>query len=295
MSLIQKPRQPIKYWQCPRWQSTIWLRTWDTKVYQLKVRRTTQHIRPAQDSFQHQQPLAQVANHIIVSQSLLVSFPSWTKLRDKASWILSNELDPKLLMGLKSLRSTRSSPFLSCRSTVTCTFSALMSPIHCSTKLHSSLLVWIRYSLYRFSFWVQLMTRKNRISSLSVYTTLFELRYSAIQHSTHAPRCGCYRLFCSWSALVNRELVNYSTICHICFMACLSSEFLDTLNICLVSPGYLHLANHLHSLIRRSDCQSARCQISSEDSDPDHRWLAEVDAEQRRRFVKLIIRGTYLS
>ncbi|PVH89169.1 hypothetical protein DL98DRAFT_555473 [Cadophora sp. DSE1049] len=43
----------------------------------------------------------------------------------------------------------------------------------------------------------------------------------------------------------------------------------------------------LINLIRRSDCQSARCQISSEDSDPNHRWLAEVDAEQRRRLALL--------
>ncbi|KAH7351226.1 fungal-specific transcription factor domain-containing protein [Rhexocercosporidium sp. MPI-PUGE-AT-0058] len=43
----------------------------------------------------------------------------------------------------------------------------------------------------------------------------------------------------------------------------------------------------LINLIRRSDCQSARCQISSDDHDPHHRWLAEVDAEQRRRLALL--------
>ncbi|KAH7399851.1 fungal-specific transcription factor domain-containing protein [Cadophora sp. MPI-SDFR-AT-0126] len=43
----------------------------------------------------------------------------------------------------------------------------------------------------------------------------------------------------------------------------------------------------LINLIRRSDCQSARCQISNEDNDPVHRWLAEVDAEQRRRLALL--------
>ncbi|KAH9212205.1 fungal-specific transcription factor domain-containing protein [Leptodontidium sp. 2 PMI_412] len=43
----------------------------------------------------------------------------------------------------------------------------------------------------------------------------------------------------------------------------------------------------LINLIRRSDCQSARCQISSDNNDPNHRWLAEVDAEQRRRLALL--------
>lgn len=44
--------------------------------------------------------------------------------------------------------------------------------------------------------------------------------------------------------------------------------------------------NCASSLIRRSDCQSARCQVFSagEEIDPAQRWMAEIDAEQRRRF-----------
>jgi hypothetical protein len=41
------------------------------------------------------------------------------------------------------------------------------------------------------------------------------------------------------------------------------------------------------SLIRRSDCQSARCQLPEEGAEVDleTKWKAEVDAEQRRRYV----------
>jgi hypothetical protein len=38
------------------------------------------------------------------------------------------------------------------------------------------------------------------------------------------------------------------------------------------------------SLIRRSDCQSARCKgFENRENDIDQLWRAEVDAEQRRR------------
>lgn len=45
----------------------------------------------------------------------------------------------------------------------------------------------------------------------------------------------------------------------------------------------------LINLIRRSDCQSARCQVfdESEIVDVDRRWKAEVDAEQKRRLALL--------
>ncbi|KAI6710151.1 hypothetical protein JHW43_007332 [Diplocarpon mali] len=45
----------------------------------------------------------------------------------------------------------------------------------------------------------------------------------------------------------------------------------------------------LINLIRRSDCQSARCQSfgATKDVGPAQRWIAEVDAEQRRRLALL--------
>lgn len=42
------------------------------------------------------------------------------------------------------------------------------------------------------------------------------------------------------------------------------------------------------SLIRRSDCQSARCQKLNDDVDLDSRWRAEVDAEERRRYSSVL-------
>jgi hypothetical protein len=46
-----------------------------------------------------------------------------------------------------------------------------------------------------------------------------------------------------------------------------------------------------YSLIRRSDCQSARCRTfdEGESADLDQRWKAEVDAEQKRRYETLAI------
>lgn len=43
----------------------------------------------------------------------------------------------------------------------------------------------------------------------------------------------------------------------------------------------------LINLIRRSDCQSARCATFDESDDLDRRWKAEVDAEQKRRLALL--------
>ncbi|KAE9375624.1 hypothetical protein N431DRAFT_333931 [Stipitochalara longipes BDJ] len=44
----------------------------------------------------------------------------------------------------------------------------------------------------------------------------------------------------------------------------------------------------LINLIRRSDCQSARCQdLENNEKDIDHKWRAQVDAEQRRRLALL--------
>lgn len=43
----------------------------------------------------------------------------------------------------------------------------------------------------------------------------------------------------------------------------------------------------LINLIRRSDCQSARCQKLNDDIDLDSKWRAEVDAEERRRLALL--------
>jgi hypothetical protein len=52
--------------------------------------------------------------------------------------------------------------------------------------------------------------------------------------------------------------------------------------------------NGFRSLIRRSDCQSARCQTfdDNEAVDVERRWRAEVDAEQKRRSVKFLPLGS---
>ena len=83
-------------------------------------------------------------------------------------------------------------------------------------------------------------------------------------------------------------------ICHISFMVYLLSE----LSSIFFAEAFLHEAmkeSHRQnldvydeltpcSLIRRSDCQSARCQAFRDEEDMASRWKAEVEAEQKRRY-----------